>query len=68
MRLWALLALCACSAVMCVPSSGRNKRQGQQQQVLDIPLDELAYTHQGEGPKPMHYEGENVQIKRVFPN
>lgn len=44
-----LLALCACSAVMCLPKSGRIKRQGQQQQVLDIPVDELAYTRQGEG-------------------
>lgn len=42
------MALCACSAVVCVPSTGRNKRQGQQQ-VLDIPLDELALTRQGEG-------------------
>lgn len=43
-----LLALCACSAVVCVPKSGRNKRQQQQQVLPGIPVEELAYTRQGE--------------------
>ncbi|XP_060716206.1 fibronectin 1b isoform X3 [Tachysurus vachellii] len=46
MRRVVLLALCACSAVMCLPKFGRIKRQGQEQQVLDIPVEELAYTRQ----------------------
>ncbi|MCI4393535.1 hypothetical protein PGIGA_G00158520 [Pangasianodon gigas] len=45
MRRLVLLALCACSAVVCVPQTGRNKRQGLQQ-VLDVPVDELAHTRQ----------------------
>ncbi|KAG7315630.1 hypothetical protein KOW79_020496 [Hemibagrus wyckioides] len=46
MRRLVLLALCACSAVLCLPQSSRNKRQGQQQQVLDIPAEELALARQ----------------------
>ncbi|XP_027012423.2 fibronectin 1b isoform X2 [Tachysurus fulvidraco] len=46
MRRVVLLALCACSAVMCLPKYGRIKRHGPMQQVLDIPLEELAHTRQ----------------------
>ncbi|XP_046693129.1 fibronectin 1b isoform X2 [Silurus meridionalis] len=42
----ALLALCASSAVMCLPKTGRNKRQGQQQHALEFPLDEVTHTRQ----------------------
>lgn len=60
-----LLALCACSAVVCVPKSGRNKRQQQQQVLPGIPVEELAYTRQGEAQHTHTHVMKNVPMERL---
>ncbi|TSK17743.1 Fibronectin [Bagarius yarrelli] len=66
MRRFVLLALCACSAVVCLPKSERNKRQGQQQQVLDIPVDELAYARQAGCTENGQFYKVNDQWERPY--
>ncbi|XP_053333185.1 fibronectin 1b isoform X2 [Clarias gariepinus] len=64
MRRLVLLALCACSAVVCVPKTGRNKRQGQQQ-VVTLP-EELAYTHQAGCTENGRFYKVNEQWERPY--
>ncbi|XP_017312739.1 fibronectin 1b isoform X2 [Ictalurus punctatus] len=66
MRRLVLLALCACSAVVCVPKSGRNKRQQQQQVLPGIPVEELAYTRQAVCTENGRFYQVNDQWERPY--